>query len=89
MSSGLDWELFGVITGGDEVCILPPPTLSENGVGIPTSVHFPLKIVVLWPWILLLISWDIIGLESQDLAYLFNKQQYSGAHFRGDHSYHG
>ena len=28
MSSGLDWERFGVITGGDEVCILPPPTLS-------------------------------------------------------------
>ena len=41
MPSGLDWERFGVITGGDEVCILPPPTLSENGVGIPTSVHFP------------------------------------------------
>ena len=36
MSSGLDWEQFGVITGGDEVCILPPPTLSEKGVGIPT-----------------------------------------------------
>ena len=36
MSSGLDWERFGVITGGDEVCILPPPTLSEKGVGIPT-----------------------------------------------------
>ena len=35
MSSGLDWERFGVITGGDEVCILPPPTLSEKGVGIP------------------------------------------------------
>ena len=42
MSSGLDWERFGVITGGDEVCILPPPTLSEKGVGIPTFVHFPL-----------------------------------------------
>ena len=41
MSSGLDWERFGVITGGDEVCILPPPTLSEKGVGIPTSVYFP------------------------------------------------
>ena len=39
--SGLDWERFGVITGGDEVCILPPPTLSEKGVGIPTLVHFP------------------------------------------------
>ena len=38
MSSGLDWERFGVITGGDEVCILPPgpPQLSEKGVGIPT-----------------------------------------------------
>ena len=36
MSSGLDWERFGVTTGGDEVCILPPPTLSEKGVGIPT-----------------------------------------------------
>ena len=36
MSSGLDWERFGVITGGDEVCILPPPNLSEKGVGIPT-----------------------------------------------------
>ena len=36
MSSGLDWERFGVITGGDEACILPPPTLSEKGVGIPT-----------------------------------------------------
>ena len=41
MSSGLDWERFGVITGGDEVCILPPPTLSEKGVGIPTLVQFP------------------------------------------------
>ena len=46
MSSGLYWERFGVITGGDEVCILPPPTLSEKGVGIPTIVHFP-KIKVL------------------------------------------
>ena len=36
MSSGLYWERFGVITGGDEVCILPPPTLSLKGVGIPT-----------------------------------------------------
>ena len=35
-SSVLDWKRFGVITGGDEVCILPPPTLSEKGVGIPT-----------------------------------------------------
>ena len=26
MLSGLDWERFGVITGGDEACILPPPT---------------------------------------------------------------
>ena len=43
MSSGLDWERFGVITGGDEVCILPPPTLSEKGVGIPPFVHFPKK----------------------------------------------
>ena len=43
MSSGLDWERFGVITGGDEACILPPPTLSEKGVGMPTSVHFPIK----------------------------------------------
>ena len=42
MSPGLDWERFGVITGGDEVCILPPPTLSEKGVGIPIFVHFPL-----------------------------------------------
>ena len=42
MSSGLDGERFGVITGGDEVCILPPPTLSEKGVGIPTFVHFPI-----------------------------------------------
>ena len=25
-----------MITGGDEVCILPPPILSETGVGIPT-----------------------------------------------------
>ena len=41
MSSGLDWERFGVITGGDEVCILPPPTLSEKGVGIPPFVYFP------------------------------------------------
>ena len=40
-SSGLDWERFGVITGGDEVCILPPPILSEKGVGIPTFVHYP------------------------------------------------
>ena len=45
MSSGLDWERFGVITGGDEVCILPPPTLSEKGVGIPTYVYFLQKIV--------------------------------------------
>ena len=30
MSSGLDyWERFGVITGGDEVCILPPPTFNR------------------------------------------------------------
>ena len=42
MSSGLDWERFGVITGGDEVCILPPPLLSEKGLGIPTCVHFPI-----------------------------------------------
>ena len=41
MSSGLDWERFGVITGGDEACILPPPTLSEKEVGIPPLVHFP------------------------------------------------
>ena len=41
MSSGLDWERFGVITGGDDVCILPPPTLSEQWVGIPTFVYFP------------------------------------------------
>ena len=46
MSSGLDWERFGVITGGDEVCILPPPPLSEKGVGIPTFVHFPLLLVM-------------------------------------------
>ena len=45
MSSGLDWDRFGVITGGDEVCILPPPTLSEKGVGIRTFVHFPLIFV--------------------------------------------
>ena len=44
MSSGLDWERFGVITGGDEVFILPPPTLSEKGVGIPI-VYFPKKIL--------------------------------------------
>ena len=31
MSSGLDWERFGVITGGDEVCILPPPTCLKKG----------------------------------------------------------
>ena len=31
----------GGITGGDEVWILPPPTVSEKGVGIPTFVHFP------------------------------------------------
>ena len=43
MSSGLDWERFGVITGGDEVCILPPPTLSEKGVGIPTLSISPKK----------------------------------------------
>ena len=29
-----------MITGGDEVCILPPPTLSEKGVGIPTFCPF-------------------------------------------------
>ena len=46
MSSGLDWERFGVITGGDEVCILPPPILSEKGVGIPTLVHFPFPFVL-------------------------------------------
>ena len=49
MSSGLDWERFGVITGGDEVCILPPPTLSEKGVGIPTFVLFP-KMKYRGPW---------------------------------------
>ena len=43
MPSGLDWERFGVITGGDEVCILPPPTLSEKGVGIPTLSISPKK----------------------------------------------
>ena len=32
-----------MITGGDEVCILPPPTLSEKGVGIPTCVHYLFK----------------------------------------------
>ena len=32
-----------MITGGDEVCILPPPTLSEKRVGIPTPVHYPKK----------------------------------------------
>ena len=32
-----------MITGGDEVCILPPTTLSEKGVGIPTLVHYPQK----------------------------------------------
>ena len=42
-SSGLDWERFGVITGGDEVCIYHPPLLSEKGVGIPTCVHYPKK----------------------------------------------
>ena len=46
MSSGLDWERFGVVTGGDEVCILPPPLMSEKGVGIPTPVHFPIIPVV-------------------------------------------
>ena len=47
MSSGLDWERFGVITGEDEVCILPPSTfLSEKGVGIPTYVHSPFFNVV-------------------------------------------
>ena len=36
MSSGLDWERFGVITGGDEVCILPPPTFClKKGWGYP------------------------------------------------------
>ena len=40
MSSGLDWERFGVITGGDEVCILPPPTfvLKRGGyISVPAS----------------------------------------------------
>ena len=49
MSSGLDWERFGVITGGDEACILPPPTLSEKGVGIPNFVHFPHNYNVAYP----------------------------------------
>ena len=49
-SSGLDWERFGVITGGDEVCILPPPTLSEKGLGIPTFVHYPKKNVKTFRW---------------------------------------
>ena len=49
MSSGLDWERFGVITGGDEVCILSPPTLSEKGVGIPTlSISLKEKPLVGW-----------------------------------------
>ena len=30
-----------MITGGDEVCILPPPNLSEKGVDIPPFVHYP------------------------------------------------
>ena len=34
MSSGLDWERFGVITGGDKVCILSPPLLSEKDLSI-------------------------------------------------------
>ena len=51
MSSGLDWERFGVITGGDEVCILPPSTLSEIGVGIPTYVHFPCYYLTYGPWV--------------------------------------
>ena len=51
MSSGLDWERFGVITGGDEVCILPPPTLSEKGVGIPT-LSISLYFLFLWTAVL-------------------------------------
>ena len=43
MSSGLDWERFGVITGGDEVCILPPPTMSEKGWVYPPLSISPQK----------------------------------------------
>ena len=59
----------------------------QQGSNHPDALGY--KIVVLWPWILLLISWDRIGLESQDFAHLFNGQQYSGAHFGGGYSYHG
>ena len=41
MSSGLDWERFGVITGGDEVYILPPPTFVFKRGGYTHFVHFP------------------------------------------------
>ena len=43
MSSGLDWERFGVITGGDEVCILPPPTFVLKRGGYTHVCPFPKK----------------------------------------------
>ena len=49
MSSGLDWERFGVITGGDEVsAFYHPPLVSEKGVGIPTSSISQIKIPNGW-----------------------------------------
>ena len=41
MSSGLDWERFGVITAETKSAFYHPPLVSEKGVGIPTFVHFP------------------------------------------------
>ena len=48
MSSGLDWERFGVITGGDEVCILPPPTFVLKRGGYTHFVHFPKTFFILY-----------------------------------------
>ena len=59
----------------------------QQGSNHPDALGY--KVVVLWSWIILLISWNRISLESQDVAHLFNGQQYSGAHFRGGYSYHG
>ena len=57
------------------------------GVSQPEVISRTFPLDVLWPWILLLISWDRIGLEPQDFAHLCNIQLYRGVYLRGGHSY--
>ena len=46
------------------------PRLSGFG---PSLSRLTFSIGVLWPWIVLLISWDRIDLESQNFAHLSNE----------------